>query len=87
MKDATDMVDVPASVAGVEIAALFRETSRPGETKVSLRSKGGVPVNTIAVRHGGGGHPPAAGFTMRAGVDETAGTVLAEIEEALDRGA
>ncbi len=87
MEEATDMVDVPASLAGVSIAALFRETSRPGETKVSLRSKGPWAVNGIAVAHGGGGHPPAAGCTVHASLEETRDRILAEVEEMLTDGA
>ena len=84
MDDAPDMVDLPVSMAGVEIAALFRETRRPGETKVSLRSKGPLPVNGIMIAHGGGGHPPAAGCTMKASVEESREVILAEVEALLD---
>ena len=72
------------SVTGVEIAALFRETRKPGETKVSLRSKGPLPVNGIMIAHGGGGHPPAAGCTMKASVEESREVILAEVEALLD---
>jgi phosphoesterase RecJ-like protein len=86
MKDAADLVDIPASVEGVEVAALFRETDRPGKTKVSLRSKGTLRVDRIAVRRGGGGHPAAAGFTADGSVGEVRDPVLREIEEAFADG-
>ncbi len=84
MEDAADMVDIPAEMAGVQVAALFRETIRPGETKVSLRSKCDLRVNEIASTHGGGGHPRAAGCVVEAGLEETRDLILAEVEEALD---
>jgi bifunctional oligoribonuclease and PAP phosphatase NrnA len=84
MEDAADMVDIPAEMAGVKVAALFRETKRPGETKVSLRAKCDLPVNEIANAHGGGGHPKAAGCVLKAGLARTRDLVLAEVEEALE---
>lgn len=54
-------VDFPLSIDGVEVAASLMEVKN--ETfKVSLRSKGKVNVNTIAVSYGGGGHVLASGF-------------------------
>jgi phosphoesterase RecJ-like protein len=83
MEDAADMVDIPAEMEGVEVAALFRETKRPGVTKVSLRSKCDLAVNEIMDAHDGGGHPKAAGCLMDLGLEQTRDLVLAEVEEAL----
>lgn len=58
--DSEGLVDVPRTIAGVEVVALLRETG-PGEFKVSLRSRGPVDVQAVAGRHGGGGHKNAAG--------------------------
>jgi phosphoesterase RecJ-like protein len=85
LEDAADLVDVPAGVLGVEVAALFRETERTGEVKVSLRSRRDVAVNEIAVRHGGGGHPAAAGFTLRTSLEQARDSILDELEEAVRR--
>lgn len=35
--------------------------------RISLRSNGNYNVSRLAVKHGGGGHPGAAGFTISAG--------------------
>jgi oligoribonuclease NrnB/cAMP/cGMP phosphodiesterase (DHH superfamily) len=43
---------------------LIWQLSGDGEIKVSLRSKGGFDVASIAARYGGGGHRNAAGFRM-----------------------
>lgn len=56
----------PRSIAGVIVAAQFRET-REGDIKVSLRSKHTVDVAAICSKFGGGGHPRAAGCTFKKG--------------------
>lgn len=53
------------SLAGVEMAILFTETTE-GAMRLNLRSEGGVDVSAFAGRFGGGGHPCAAGATIPA---------------------
>ena len=50
------------SVQGVKIGILFFELS--DGIKVSLRSKGKIPVNKVAAEFGGGGHLNASGIRM-----------------------
>ena len=83
LRDANDLIDLPASLEGVELAALARETEDPTRTKVSLRSRGSLSIDEIASREGGGGHPKAAGFTFAGGVNEAADHVQAALEELL----
>lgn len=52
------------SIATVEVA-LFASESVRGEAHVSLRSKSYFDVSSVAVAFGGGGHPKAAGFTLK----------------------
>lgn len=61
--DTEGFVNLPLSIEGVRIAALFME--RDGFVKVSLRSRGTIPVNGIASSyfHGGGHFNAAAGET------------------------
>jgi phosphoesterase RecJ-like protein len=80
---AEDLVTYPRSIAGVQVALLLREEA-PGLVKVSLRGKGGLPVNRIAHRFGGGGHENAAGCTVRGSLDQAAAQVLRAVREALD---
>ncbi len=80
---AEDLVTYPRSVAGVEVALLFREEG-DGRVKVSLRGKGQVAVNRIAHRFGGGGHENAAGCTLRATLPEAITALLAAVNLALD---
>lgn len=56
-------VDFPLTVDGVEVAASVMEFKK-GQYKVSLRSKGNVNVNAVAVTFGGGGHILASGCML-----------------------
>lgn len=58
--DTEGFVNIPLSVKDVEVSALFTESD--GYVKVSLRSKGGVSVNSFSAKYfNGGGHERAAG--------------------------
>ena len=60
------IIDHVRALEGAEVAAMVRDKSDGGAyaRKVSLRSATGtVDVSAIAQRHGGGGHPRAAGFS------------------------
>lgn len=68
---------------GVEAAVFLYETEE-GTYKVSTRSAERVDVSVIAVRHGGGGHMRAAGFSMTGNSDEIIETIVHEIGEQLN---
>ena len=59
-----DLLDLLRSIDGSQCVALFRETGEGG-IRVNLRSKGKLTIHHIARRFGGGGHPRAAGITVR----------------------
>ena len=80
--DSEGLIDVPRSIAGVEVVALLRELE-DGSFKVSLRSRGEVDVEKVARHHGGGGHRNAAGFALAGGADDLEGQVVAELSEIL----
>lgn len=61
--DSRDLVDMMMNIESVEIAALIREDEKD-TFKVSLRSKGHLPVNTLAEKLGGGGHMFSAGASV-----------------------
>ena len=69
---------------GVEIALLFKEIG-PGVIKISLRSKNYVDVNRLASALGGGGHPRAAGCTVRGKLDDVMENVLSLATDYLQR--
>jgi phosphoesterase RecJ-like protein len=62
LDDMDGFVDYPRSMAGAEVAALFRVDGQ-GHTRVSLRSSRGYSVREVAEHFGGGGHQQAAAYT------------------------
>jgi phosphoesterase RecJ-like protein len=77
-EDWGDLVEVPRSLRGNEIAYLVRErTGKDGAPvcKLSLRANPPFVVGTVAQHFGGGGHLQAAGAT----VPGTLTTVMAEL--------
>lgn len=66
-EDTESFSNFPRTIRSVKISALFRDIG-DGFWKVSLRSKGGVNVASIAELFGGGGHKNAAGFKVRGGL-------------------
>lgn len=68
--DSEGFVNLPLSIAGVRISALFTETTS-GYIRVSLRSKCGTDVNVLAGKwYNGGGHVNASGGRLFIPVDE-----------------
>jgi phosphoesterase RecJ-like protein len=70
------MVNMGRAIDTVEVSALLR-LEPSGEIKVSFRSKGKVDVASLAARFGGGGHPNAAGLTLRDVSPDGARTLIA----------
>lgn len=78
--DTEGAVNLVASVKGPIVALLFREVE-PGTVRVSLRSRDGFDVNTVARAFDGGGHAAAAGCTLNGTLDEAKARVLAEVRK------
>lgn len=76
------VVNIPLSVEGVEVALLFVELE-PCTINVSARSKGRVSLDQLAHRFGGGGHPLAAGFTIRGTLEAAKASAIAAARELL----
>ena len=81
-EDTEGFVDMALFVDGVEVAAFLRKREEKS-FRVSLRSRGKVPVNRIAGQFGGGGHPRAAGFCLHGELEEVRRQVLEALEEAI----
>ena len=71
------------SIAGVEVAALMKETD-DGRIKVSMRSKKYVDVAEIAAEFSGGGHVRAAGCTFYCGLTEAFDKLKEKITDSLE---
>jgi phosphoesterase RecJ-like protein len=74
------VVNLLASVDQADIAIVFRERE-DSLIEVSLRSRPGVDVSSIAQYFGGGGHPQAAGCSLEGKVEEVMKEVLAKAKE------
>lgn len=84
LNDDTDgLVNNPLRVRELVISLLVKEIE-PGKVRCSLRSKHAYDVSKIANAFGGGGHINAAGFTSKAGVEQTLAQTLAAIGQLLD---
>lgn len=83
LSDTEGFVNIATSVAGVRYVAFLKETGE-GVWRASLRVRGDGDVQTIAARHGGGGHRQAAGCTLEGDGDEVTALLAAELAAALD---
>ena len=77
-EDLEGLVNYALGIAGVEVAAFFRELPNQ-RFRVSLRSKGAVDVTRIAEIFGGGGHKCASGFSIDGPLSVAANRVLAHV--------
>jgi len=79
-EDTSEVINELLTIHGVRLAVLFKELPG-GRTKLSFRSKGGLDVNRLAARFGGGGHTNAAGAVLDHALERTIGEVLAPCRE------
>lgn len=75
-------VEFPRSIEGVRLAMLFRPIDN-GRIKVSFRSVGAVDVTVLAGQFGGGGHPKAAGASLKGSMGDVQAKVLEAARETL----
>jgi phosphoesterase RecJ-like protein len=71
-----DLIDVIRTAREADVAAVFKQ-QRDGRFKASMRSRGGHDVAAVAAAFGGGGHRLAAGFTAKAGLEDSVQEVAA----------
>jgi phosphoesterase RecJ-like protein len=82
MAESEGIIDTLNSIAGLELAILFKEVS--GDlTKISVRSRGAVDAAALCASFGGGGHIRAAGAEIERPMDESVKIVLAAAKEAI----
>jgi len=63
------LIDPVRCAEEADVACVIKQVDH-SEWSVSLRSRGGVDLSTVAVALGGGGHRSAAGFTARGPIDD-----------------
>jgi phosphoesterase RecJ-like protein len=83
-EDCEGLVNYALGIAGVEVAAFFRETA-DGRVRVSIRSKGAVNVADMAEKFGGGGHACASGFSVPGTLPVAEARVLSELRSKLSQ--
>jgi phosphoesterase RecJ-like protein len=75
IEDTNDLIDLVRTAREADVAAVLKEQP-DGGFKVSLRSRGGTDVASVAASFGGGGHRLAAGYSSKAGLEETVEALL-----------
>jgi phosphoesterase RecJ-like protein len=81
--DTEGLVNLPLGAREVAVVALFKG-QKDRTVRVSLRSKGGVDVRTVAGLWGGGGHKNAAGCTLTGDVDAQKRAMVTALERVID---
>ena len=82
MGDPEEVVNYGLMIEGVEVAALLKE-EKPGQFRISLRSRSGVDVSAVASHFGGGGHERAAGCRRQGNLASVTAALIGAIEKAL----
>jgi bifunctional oligoribonuclease and PAP phosphatase NrnA len=81
VEDTEGIIRYVRSLRDVKVAIVFREQNNG--FKVSLRSKGNVDVNAVAVNFGGGGHKKAAGFFLEGSLSKVKKKVFSQVSKQL----
>lgn len=78
------VIDVPRSVAGVEVAVSIRQPERENLFRVSMRSMGDIDVSKICCKFGGGGHMRASGCTLEAqNIEDAEEKIISAVRESV----
>ena len=80
--DLDDVASIPIQVEGVLVGIVVKELPEGG-AKASVRTVQGISANAICQRFGGGGHPLAAGCSMKLTPAEMVTALLEVCEEHL----
>ena len=84
--DAEDVIEIPRSVAGNQIALFFYQIpDRTHEIRVSIRTRAPLDATALAQQFGGGGHLRAAGCTVKSGMAAAKRQVRRAVKEMLLR--
>ena len=81
--DLEGLINMPLAAQPIQAVVMFKAVD--GQLRVSLRSKGAVDVRAVAARHGGGGHPNAAGFSIPETDEASRLDIVTEVGAAVDR--
>ena len=76
VEETDDLIDLVRTAREADVAAVVKEQREGGGFKVSLRSRGGTDVASVAASFGGGGHRLAAGYSSKAPLEDTVEALL-----------
>lgn len=76
------IASIPRQIEGVKLGITIREKP-DGEYKVSARTSGDIDASAFCARFGGGGHPGAAGCTIKGTLEDTIAMLKKAAEETL----
>jgi phosphoesterase RecJ-like protein len=77
------IVNLLGTVREAQAAVVFTELEGD-QIDISMRSRPGVDISSVAVHFGGGGHPQAAGATLHGSLEQVIPSVLSKAREVLD---
>ncbi len=83
--DTDGLINLPLTVRAIQAVAFFKQGD-PGQYRVSLRSKGGIDVGSVAREFGGGGHRNASGCTVMGSYEDARAAILGRVRAAVDTG-
>lgn len=84
--EAEDVVEIPRSVAGNQIALFFYQIpDRTREIRVSIRTRAAFDATALAKQFGGGGHIKAAGCTVKGSMASVKRQVRRAVKEMLQK--
>jgi phosphoesterase RecJ-like protein len=85
-EDADGLINLPLTAKDILAVVFFKEAG-PDDWRVSLRSKGSVDINAVAVEFGGGGHKNASGCGVVGQLEELKDIFRQKIMKQLDEAA
>ena len=83
-EDWGDLVELPRTLAGNQVAFVLRET-KDGKIRASLRSNPPLAISGVAMGFGGGGHAQAASFTAEGKLDDLLPLLLPKLRAVLGK--
>ena len=81
--DIDDIASIPGSIEGIRVGVTIRELTSETDCKVSVRTGTTVNANAICALFGGGGHAMAAGYSVKATVDDIRESLLKALKDFL----
>jgi phosphoesterase RecJ-like protein len=85
VEDCEGLVSFLIGIAGVKAAVFLRELPSRSGFRLSLRSKGGLDIASVAEHFGGGGHRNASGCTVEGPLAEVTWRVVDRLRSAASR--